>query len=261
MGAEFVLARLISGIYDQTVGPIVSRAAREVFGKGEENKKPTERPAFPSIGSLADTFASVTVNGLLLRTMSWPTTGASQAAAGGIGASIAVNAMNGLLNTAFDQVWGRSIGPALTNTVDRMAGLKVEERKPQTFDSERFVRSLARGALAGVVYHLVDAATTGVFAGLGASIGGPVGTFVAMAAPALLGMSAGTVADTIVGGHLGSAVGSIWSWGSGKPKFEARVAAAAAAPPAEPEKKKVGLKAVPASSAAATRMAAAAVAA
>jgi hypothetical protein len=141
--------------------------------------------------------------------------------------------MNGLVGAAFDSVYSRSVGPAIENAVNGAVGIEAPERKPETFTLERLMRTIARSAVSGAAYYLVDGATQGMFASLGAQIGGPIGAIAAMAGPALLGMTAGTIADKAVGGAVGAMAGSIFSAVTGLPKSEDRPTPAPEAAPAE----------------------------
>jgi hypothetical protein len=141
---------------------------------------------------------------------------------GGVGSIIAQAAMNGLISTAFDTVYERSVGPAISDAVNGWAGIAPSERDPAPMTSERLVRSVARGSLAATGYYLTDMLTQPFFTTLATHIGGTAGAFVAMAGAALLGMSAATATDALLGDVVGKAAGSIWSWVSGKPMVEDR---------------------------------------
>ena len=120
-----------------------------------------------------------------------------------------------------------SIGPSISDAVNGVAGLPKEPRSPETFTAERLVRTLVRTTATGFAYYAGDALTQGLVTTIGAHFAGPLGMFVAMAGPAVVGMVAGSVIDAIAGAKLGSLGGSLYEWISGKPKAEHR-------PPAPP---------------------------
>jgi hypothetical protein len=240
--ALFGVSVLLSKVYDQTVGPIVQRTINKVTGHGDD---PIAKPSPITPGGIASTLGSVFLSGLLMRPVEWKNgvpglalTGPTMAGAGpapgghstlgaiagmgGAGSILAQAAMNGLISTAFDTVYDRSVGPAISNAVNGLAGVAPEERDPAPMTSERLVRSVARGSVAATGYYLTDLLTQPFFTTLATHIGGTAGAFVAMAGAALLGMTAATATDALLGNVVGKAAGSIWSWASGKPMVEDR---------------------------------------
>lgn len=249
--AMFGVSLLISKAYDQTVGPVVQRAINTVMGRSKEE---VPKPAPINPGSLASTLGSVFLSGLIMRPVEWkslpakplaitgpagvgagpaPTvgagTGGALSAMGGVGPLVSQALMNGLISSAFDTVYERSVGPAIADTVNGWVGIEPVKREPQPATGERLVRTFARSGVAATAYYLADALTQPFFLSLAGRLGGGLGAFVAMAGASLLGMTAATATDALVGDSVGSAAGSIWSWVTGDPKLEDR-------PPPEPAK-------------------------
>jgi hypothetical protein len=197
----------------------------------EEIKKPS--PITP--GAVASQMASSFLAGLIVRPLALPDPpklpDGSPGPSHGYGGMLSTALMNGLVGAAFDSVYGRSVGPAIEDAVNGAVGIPAAERKPETFTLERLMRTIARSAVSGAAYYMVDGATQGMFASLGAQIGGPIGAIAAMAGPALLGLTAGTIVDKAVGGAVGSMAGSMFSAVTGLPKSEDRPAPAPEAPP------------------------------
>jgi hypothetical protein len=235
--ASFGVSYAIGKVYDQTVGPIVLKQINSLMGKGDA-EIPKAKPMTP--GGVASTVASAFLSGMLMRPVSYaPLPGVG---AGGFATSLGQAAFNGLITTAFDSVYGRSVGPAISDAVNGMAGIAPEERDPASMPAERLARTVARGAVSGTAYYMVDGLTQGWFGAMGASLGGPLGGIVVMAGPAVAGMAAGTVVDAIGGEAIGKLVGSLWSSVTGKPMAEDR-------PPA-PKKEEPGAAPAPAAGAA-----------
>jgi hypothetical protein len=230
--AGYMVSVGVGAAYDQLLAPFVKKTVNTIMGKGDaEISKP--KPMNP--GDFASLFGSVFLSGLIMRSPfadGPPMTGPA-------GAILGVALTNGLMGAAFDTVYDRSVGPAIKDVVNGAMGIAPDKREPETFSIERLMRSIARGAVSGTAYYLVDGLSQPLFMQIGAQLGGPMGAFAAMAGPAIAGMVAGTAADTLLGGIAGSIAGSAFSWITGKPAGEHRPAApppveqpAAGAPPA-----------------------------
>jgi hypothetical protein len=230
----------VSALYDQTVGPLVQRAANLVTGRGaEEIKAPSPLTPGRVVNGLVDSVLS----SMLIRNVSYaPLPGAPGSPpplpgptpfAGALGASM----INGILGAAWSTVYGRGLGTAIENGVNDLAGIrsKEEQEKAVLPAMEHFTRAATRGVAVGATTYLLGNALNSSMVSLGASIGGVGGALVAMAGAALIGSVGGTVVDATVGPMLGKLGGQIYSWFTGKPAYEQRMEEAAKQPtPANP---------------------------
>jgi hypothetical protein len=228
----------ISTLYDQTVGPLVQRAANFVTGRGnEEVKAPSPLTPGRVVNGLVDSILS----SMLVRSVTYsplpgppgsppPAPGATPVA-GALGASI----VNGILGAAWSTVYGRGLGSAIENGVNDLAGIRSkEEQDKATLPAlEHFTRAATRGVAVGATTYVLGNALNSTMVNIGASIGGVGGALVAMAGAALIGSIGGTVVDAAIGPMLGKLGGQVYSWITGKPSYEQRMEEAAKKP-AEP---------------------------
>ena len=157
-----------------------------------------------------------------------PAPGAGTPFAGALSASL----INGVLGAAWSTVYSRGLGTSIENGVNQLAGIRTKEEiaKSPLPAMEHFTRAATRGVAVGATTYLLGNALNASMVRLGASIGGVGGAIVAMAGAALIGSIGGTVVDATVGSMLGKLGGQIYSWITGKPTYEQRMAEAAKAP-------------------------------
>jgi hypothetical protein len=231
-----VIGMGISAIYDQTVGPLVQRAANLVTGRSDEPVKPAA-PLTP--GRIVNGLVDSVLSSMLVRNVAYsplpPAPGAPPAApgtplAGALGASIT----NAILGAAWSTVYGRGMGTSIENGVNQLAGIRSKEEveKAKLPAMEHFTRAATRGVAVGATTYVLGNALNSTMVQLGASIGGVSGALVAMAGAALIGSVGGSVVDATVGPMLGKLGGQVYSWISGKPTYEQRIAEAAKKAPA-----------------------------
>ena len=222
----------IKALYDQTVGPLVQRAANLVTGRsGEEVAKPAPLTPGKVVNGLVDSILS----SMLVREVSYQPLPAPPGGpaplpgptpfAGMLGASL----VNGVLGAAWSTVYGRGLGTAIENGVNDLAGIRSpEEKQKATLPAlEHFTRAATRGVAVGATTYLLGNALNATMVKLGAQIGGVGGALVAMAGAALIGSVGGTLVDATIGPFLGKLGGQVYSWITGKPTYEQRMEEAA----------------------------------
>ncbi|MCW2922019.1 MAG: hypothetical protein JWL76_1893, partial [Thermoleophilia bacterium] len=223
----------VSAIYDQTVGPLVQRAANLVTGRSGEEIKP---PAPLTPGRVVNGLVDSVLSSMLVRNVAYaplpgsppPAPGAGTPFAGALSASL----LNGIIGAAWSTVYGRGLGTSIENGVNQLAGIRTKEEvaKSPLPAMEHFTRAATRGVAVGATTYLLGNALNASMVRLGASIGGVGGAIVAMAGAALIGSIGGTIVDATVGPMLGKLGGQIYSWITGKPTYEQRMEEAAKAP-------------------------------
>lgn len=223
----------VSALYDQTVGPLVQRAANVVTGRADEPVKPAA-PLTP--GKVVNGLVDTVLSSMLVRNVKYaPLPGppgapppAGTPFAGAFGASI----INGVLGAAWSTVYGRGLGTSIENGVNQLAGIRTpeEQQKAKLPALEHFTRAATRGVAVGATTYVIGNALNATMVNLGASIGGVGGALVALAGAALIGSIGGTVVDATIGPMLGKLGGQVYSWITGKPAYEQRMQEAAKAP-------------------------------
>lgn len=221
-----IIGTAISAVYDQTVGPLVQRAANVVTGRADEPVKPP-KPITP--GGLVNGLVDGMLSSMLVRSVSYaplpslpgaPPPAAGTPFAGAFSASI----VNGILGAAWSTVYSRGLGTAIENGVNQLAGVrsKEETEAAKLPALEHFTRAATRGVAVGATTYVLGNALTKSMVALGAKVGGVGGAIIAMAGAALIGSIGGTAVDATVGPMLGKLGGQIYSWITGKPTYEER---------------------------------------
>ncbi|MEO6867607.1 MAG: hypothetical protein ABI200_06265 [Gaiellales bacterium] len=226
-----ILGTAISAFYDQTVGPLVQRAANVITGRSDEPVKPGG-PLTP--GRIVSGFVDSVLSSLLIRSVDMPTLASGEPTpfAGTLGVSIT----NGILGAAWSTVYGRGMGTAIENGVNQIAGIRTTEEQAEALlpALEHFTRAATRGVAVGATTYLLGNAVNAAMVRLGGSIGGVGGALVAVAGAALIGSVGGSIVDTTIGPMLGKLGGQIYSWLTGKPAYEQRMEEAAKQPAPSP---------------------------
>ncbi len=230
-----LIGTAVSAMYDQTVGPLVQRAANLVTGRSGEEIKPAA-PLTP--GRVVNGLVDSVLSSMLIRNVSYsPLPGPPGAPpappgptpfAGALSASL----VNGILGAAWSTVYGRGLGTSIENGVNQLAGIRTKEEveKSPLPALEHFTRAATRGVAVGATTYMIGNALNATMVKLGAQLGGVGGAIVAMAGAALIGSVGGTVVDATIGPFLGKLGGQIYSWITGKPTYEQRMEEAAKAP-------------------------------
>ena len=230
-----LISTAIGAFYDQTVGPLVQRAANLVTGRsGEEVKAPA--PLTP--GKVVNGLVDGVVGSMLVRSVSYqplpgtpptpPGAPASTPFAGALGASV----LNGIIGAAWSTVYNRGLGSSIENGVNQLAGIRSkEEQAKSTLPAlEHFTRAATRGVAVGATTYVLGNALNATMIKLGAQLGGVGGALIAAGGAALLGAVGGSVVDATIGPMLGKLGGQIYSWITGKPAYEQRMQEAAKQP-------------------------------
>jgi len=222
-----VLRTAIGAFYDQTVGPLVQRAANMVTGHGKDEIKAA--PAL-TIGKIANGFVDSVLGSFLVRSVDAPK-GANGATPFSLtlGASI----FNNVIGAAWGTVYGRGLGTAIENGVNQMAGVRSKEEvaKAKLPALEHFTRTATRGVAVGATTAVLGKALQHTMVKFGAQMGGVGGALIGMAGAALIGALGGSVVDATVGPMLGKLGGQVYSWITGKPAYEQRMKEAKPADP------------------------------
>ena len=121
---------------------------------------------------------------------------------------------------------------------NQVAGIRTKEEQEKDVLSagEHFSRAATRGVAAGATTFLVGKALWHPIMQLGFNVGGVGGLLIAAAGSQLIGAISGGLVDATVGPMLGKLGGDIYSWITGKPNYEQKLADAAKQPadPAKP---------------------------
>jgi hypothetical protein len=222
-----VIGMGISALYDQTVGPLVMRAANVITGRGDAEVAKAG-PLTP--GRIVNGLVDSILSSMLVRNVSYePLPGAPPPGgtpfAGALGASL----VNGMLGAAWSTVYGRGLGTAIENGVNDLAGIRSsEDREKATLPAlEHFTRAATRGLAVGATTYMLGNALQSTMVNLGAQLGGVGGALIAVAGAALIGSVGGSLVDATIGPMLGKLGGQVYSWITGKPTYEQRMAEAA----------------------------------